>query len=84
VFALWSKCRLTKIICPKQSLTSITKTNGPVCTNGLIEIDRFQNQTPDPEKVLDDAFVGKETANFEFALFTKDNNRVEVSRTPEA
>ncbi|KAJ1487405.1 PAS domain-containing protein, partial [Baffinella frigidus] len=30
------------------------------------------------KQVLDDAFVGKETANFEFALFTKDNKRVEV------
>ena len=50
----------------------------PLCINGLIEIDRFQNQNPDPDKVLDDAFFGKETANFEFALFTKDNKRVEV------
>jgi len=34
--------------------------------------------------VLDDAFFGKETANFEFALFTKDNKRVEVQPNPES
>ncbi len=28
--------------------------------------------------VLDDALQGKETANFEFALYTKDNRRVDV------
>jgi PAS domain S-box-containing protein len=30
------------------------------------------------KQVLDDALKGEETANFEFALFTKDNKRVEV------
>ena len=29
-------------------------------------------------QVLEDALIGQETANFEFALFTKDNKRVEV------
>jgi hypothetical protein len=29
--------------------------------------------------VIDDALHGKETANFEFVLFTKDTNRVEAS-----
>jgi len=49
-----------------------------------MKLDRFQNRNPDPEKVLDDALIGKETANFEFALFTKDTKRVEVQPNYES
>jgi PAS domain S-box-containing protein len=49
-----------------------------VLGKNLVQTYITENYRESVKKVLDDALVGKETANFEFPLFTKDGKRVMV------
>jgi PAS domain S-box-containing protein len=59
-----------------EKITGYTKED--VLGKELVQTYITEDYRESVQKVLDDALLGKETANYEFPLFTKDNQRVMV------
>jgi PAS domain S-box-containing protein len=59
-----------------EKITGFTKDE--VLRKDLVQTYITEDYRESVKKVLDDALLGKETANYEFPLFTKDNRRVTV------
>ena len=76
IFGIDSKGLVNEWNQTSESITGFTKDE--VLEKDLVQTYITEDYRESVKKVLDDALLGKETANYEFPLFTKDGQRVMV------
>jgi PAS domain S-box-containing protein len=76
IFGIDSKGLVNEWNQTSEKITRFTKEE--VLGKGLVQTYITEDFRESVKKVLDDALLGKETANYEFPLFTKDGQRVMV------
>ncbi len=76
IFGIDSKGLVNEWNQTSESITGFTKDE--VLGKDLVQTYITEDYRESVKKVLDDALLGKETANYEFPLFTKDGQRVMV------
>ncbi|WP_245892119.1 sensor histidine kinase [Polaribacter glomeratus] len=76
IFGIDSKGLVNEWNQTSEKITGYTKHD--VLGKDLVQTYITEDYRESVKKVLDDALLGKETANYEFPLFTKDNKRVMV------
>ena len=76
IFGIDNKGRVNEWNQTSEKITGFKKAD--VLGNDLVQTYITEDYRESVKKVLDDALLGEETANYEFPLFTKDGQRVKV------